>query len=314
MAYSTVEAETGLARGRASWLWPGDPVGEGAEDVRRAARPAAAARRERLPRAGELHLARRPRGAGRRAVPRHRHAHPLGRRRRRGDGRLLARTATPPTPSDGVRRRRLRRRRRPACRASPASPAPRSAPLPGLDEFGAAITGNQTTAATPAAADRTRRTARARGSRRLRRLRLDQHGHHDGDAGDHGVALGADRGLAARRAGHGRVGLGTDGHRQRRRVTGRARGQQPRGRARGRRQRLPGRPRRRRGGRPAVAGARAARRPGRRPSPRSASRCRCPGCTPYAAVTPVAGWCRASWSTSTPTRCAASSAPSRCRT
>jgi hypothetical protein len=31
MAYSRVEAETGLGRGRGSWLWPGDPVGEGAK-------------------------------------------------------------------------------------------------------------------------------------------------------------------------------------------------------------------------------------------------------------------------------------------
>ncbi len=31
MAYTRVEAETGLGRGRGSWLWPGDPVGEGAK-------------------------------------------------------------------------------------------------------------------------------------------------------------------------------------------------------------------------------------------------------------------------------------------
>lgn len=31
LGYSRVEAETGLARGRGSWLWPGDPVGEGAK-------------------------------------------------------------------------------------------------------------------------------------------------------------------------------------------------------------------------------------------------------------------------------------------
>lgn len=29
LAYSRIEAETGLARGRGSWVWPGDPVGEG---------------------------------------------------------------------------------------------------------------------------------------------------------------------------------------------------------------------------------------------------------------------------------------------
>ena len=31
MAYTRVESETGLSRGRGSWLWPGDPVGEGAK-------------------------------------------------------------------------------------------------------------------------------------------------------------------------------------------------------------------------------------------------------------------------------------------
>ena len=31
LGYSRVEAETGLGRGRGSWLWPGDPVGEGAK-------------------------------------------------------------------------------------------------------------------------------------------------------------------------------------------------------------------------------------------------------------------------------------------
>ncbi|MDF1604920.1 choice-of-anchor P family protein [Nocardioides sp. YIM 152315] len=29
LAYSTVEADSGSSKGRASWLWPGDPVGEG---------------------------------------------------------------------------------------------------------------------------------------------------------------------------------------------------------------------------------------------------------------------------------------------
>ncbi len=29
LAYTRIEAETGLARGRGSWVWPGDPVGEG---------------------------------------------------------------------------------------------------------------------------------------------------------------------------------------------------------------------------------------------------------------------------------------------
>lgn len=29
VAYTTVEAETGVARGRGSWIWPGDPLGEG---------------------------------------------------------------------------------------------------------------------------------------------------------------------------------------------------------------------------------------------------------------------------------------------
>src|SRR6478609_2628923 len=29
LAYSTVEADSGSSQGRASWLWPGDPVGEG---------------------------------------------------------------------------------------------------------------------------------------------------------------------------------------------------------------------------------------------------------------------------------------------
>jgi hypothetical protein len=31
LGYTKVEAETGLARGRGSWLWPGDPLGEGAK-------------------------------------------------------------------------------------------------------------------------------------------------------------------------------------------------------------------------------------------------------------------------------------------
>ncbi|WP_395690891.1 choice-of-anchor P family protein [Nocardioides sp.] len=31
MAYTTVEADSGSSTGRASWLWPGDPVGEGAK-------------------------------------------------------------------------------------------------------------------------------------------------------------------------------------------------------------------------------------------------------------------------------------------
>src|ERR1700741_609252 len=31
MAYTRVEADSGSSLGRASWLWPGDPVGEGAK-------------------------------------------------------------------------------------------------------------------------------------------------------------------------------------------------------------------------------------------------------------------------------------------